>query len=86
MLRMGSALPGRMSAWGPDMTVSPTFTPEGGDDVALLAVAIEEQGEAGRAIRIVLDGRHPRGNAELLAAEVHLAQLPLVAAARGGGR
>ena len=29
MLRIGSALPGRMSACGPDITVSPTFRPCG---------------------------------------------------------
>src|SRR5262245_40603357 len=44
--------------------------PERRDDVALLAVAIEEQGEAGRAVRIVLDRLHDRRHAELLAAEV----------------
>jgi hypothetical protein len=29
MLRMGSALPGKMSACGPDMTTSPGFSPSG---------------------------------------------------------
>src|SRR6267142_5349984 len=47
------------------------------DDVALLAVAVVQQRQPRRAIRVVLDRRHPRRDAELFAPEVHVAQHPL---------
>src|SRR5204862_2569088 len=59
----------------------PDLEPVRRDDVALLAVAVVEQREPRRAVRIVLD-RHDAGrDAELLAAEVHLPQHPLRPAA-----
>src|SRR3989454_844895 len=51
------------------------------DDVALLAVAVVQQGQPRRAIRVVLDRRHARRDAELVAPEVHVAQHPLRPAA-----
>src|SRR5712664_3807259 len=51
------------------------------EDVALLAVGVVEQRQVRAAIRIVLDCRHFRGHAELVAPEVHLAVSLLVAAA-----
>src|SRR5437867_3193604 len=53
----------------------------GGHDVTLLAVAVNEQGQVRRAVRIVFDALHPRRNAELFAPEVDVAQHPLVPAA-----
>src|SRR5687768_8467817 len=53
----------------------------GRDDVALLAVAVEEQRQPRGAVGVVLDGGHARGNARLVALEVHLAQHALVPAA-----
>src|SRR4051794_14924250 len=38
-----------------------------GEDVALLAVDVVEQGDAGVAVRVVLDGRHLGGDAVLFA-------------------
>src|SRR6266481_7443208 len=51
------------------------------EDVALLAVGVVQQRQVRAAIRVVLDGRHFRGHAELFAPEVHLAVGLLVAAA-----
>src|SRR2546430_8310926 len=53
----------------------------GGEDVALLAVSVEQQRDACRAVRVVFDRRHLGRHAELLAPEVDAAILPLVAAA-----
>src|SRR5437867_2608489 len=52
--------------------------PVGRDDVALLAVAVEEQRQVRRAIRIVLDGRHSRRDPVLLSPEIDIAQHALV--------
>src|SRR5262245_47312800 len=53
----------------------------GRDDVAALAVHIVEEGDARRAVRVVLDARHPRRDSGLVAAEVHQTVALLVAAA-----
>src|SRR3954452_21827264 len=45
----------------------------GGEDVALLAVAVVDQRDVGRAVRVVLDRGDPRGDAVLGALEVDLA-------------
>src|SRR5690606_29151577 len=50
-------------------------------DVALLAVEVVQQGDAARPVGVVLDGRHDRGHAVLVAAEVDDAVPLLVAAA-----
>src|SRR6266436_546632 len=50
-------------------------------DVALLAVTVVQQRDAGRPVRVVLDARDPRRNAELVAPEIDAAVLPLVPAA-----
>ena len=49
---------------------SPAFRPFGGDNVTLLAVGIMQQGNPGRAIRIVLDRIDLGGDAVLVAAKV----------------
>ena len=51
------------------------------EHVALLAVAVEEQADAGRPVRVVLDRREPGGHAELVALEVDPAVVLLLAAA-----
>ena len=53
----------------------------GGDDVALHAVLILDQGDVGRAVGVVLEGLDRRGDVELVALEVHHAVLGAVAAA-----
>ena len=50
-------------------------------DVALLAVDVVQKGDAGAAVRVVLDGSDLRGHAVLLALEVDDAVAALVAAA-----
>src|SRR2546426_5353468 len=57
----------------------------GRDDVALLAIAVMQQRDAGRPVGIVLDCRHARGNRELVAPEIDTPVLPLVAAALPAG-
>src|SRR4051794_34654946 len=51
------------------------------EHVALLAVAVEEEPDAGRPVRVVLDRREPGGHAELVAPEVDPAVVLLLAAA-----
>jgi hypothetical protein len=51
------------------------------DDVALLAVSVEEQRDAGRAVRVVLDGVDDGGDAVLVALEVDETEAALVPAA-----
>src|SRR5207342_857977 len=59
----------------------------GGEDVALLAVLVVEQGDAAGAVGVVLDRRHLGAHAVLGALEVDQAVLALVlAAAVAGGR
>src|SRR6266545_5282613 len=53
----------------------------GREDVALLAVGVVQQRDAGRPVRVVLDGRDLRRDHKLLAAEVDAPVLPLVATA-----
>ncbi len=55
--------------------------PVGRQDVALLPVDVVEQGDAGVAVGVVLDGRDLGGNAVLVPPEVHDAVLLLVATA-----
>ena len=59
----------------------PDREPDRLDDVALLAVRIVDQRDAGAAVRIVLDRRHGARNPELVALEVDEPQLLLVTAA-----
>ena len=68
------------------MIVSPTFRPFGREDVALLAVRVVQQGDAGRAVRVVLDRRDLGRHAVLVALEVDHAVAALVAAALVPGR
>src|ERR1035437_1772597 len=56
------------------------------DDVPLLAVRVDQQGDAGRAVRVVLDRRDPRRDPMLLALEVDVAETLLVPAAAPPGR
>src|SRR5436190_2839164 len=51
------------------------------EHVALLAVAVEEQADPRRAVRVVLDGREPRGHADLVSPEVDPAVVLLLPAA-----
>ena len=53
----------------------------GQEHVALLAVAVVEQADAGRPVRVVLDRRQPGRHAELVALEVDDAVVLLLAAA-----
>src|SRR5262249_50795275 len=55
--------------------------PLGGQDVALLAVLVLQQGDAGRAVGVVLDGDDRGPDVVLAALEVDDAVHPLVAAA-----
>src|SRR5262249_51580143 len=55
--------------------------PGGRQDVALVAVTVVDQRDAGRAVRVVLNGSHAAGHARLVALEVDQAQLLGVAAA-----
>src|SRR5260221_9504741 len=55
--------------------------PERGEDVALLAVAVVDQGDARRAVGVVLDGGDLAGHVELVALEVDDPVQLLVAAA-----
>src|SRR5437879_298431 len=57
------------------------FEAERRDDVALLAVTVVEQCEPCGAVGIILDPRHARRDAELLASEVHRAEHALRPAA-----
>jgi len=52
----------------------------GHEDVALLAVGVVQQADAGRAVGVVLDGRQPGRHIELVASEVDTAVVPLGAA------
>ena len=53
----------------------------GQEHVALLAIGVVEQGDARRAVGVVLDRRQPRGHAELVALEVDPSVRALLAAA-----
>src|SRR6185295_4980129 len=55
------------------------------EDVALLAIGVVQQGDAGGAVRIVFDRRHLRRDAVLVALEVDGAVLLLVTAADEAG-
>ena len=70
-----------MSASTPATTLSPTREADRREDVALLAVDVVEQREPRRAVRIVLDRRHPRRHVVLVATEIDDTIAPLVAAA-----
>ena len=86
MFFSGRQLPTFGGASAPLSTSAPASRPVGAEDVALLAVDIVQQGDAGAAVRIVLDridlGRH----AILVAAEIDQAIHPLVTAAAMPGR
>jgi len=57
------------------------FDPNGGNDVALLAVSIGQQCQAGSPVGIVFDRADFRGNVHLIPFEVDQADLPAFAAA-----
>ena len=81
MLRSGSALPGRISASGPDISVSPCLHALRREDVALLAVGVVQQRDARAPVRVVLDVRDLGGHAVLVPLEVDHAVAVLVPAA-----
>ena len=81
MLASGRALPGRISTFLPEIRVSPTLMSSGADDVALVAIHIEQQGNARRAVRVVLDGRDLGRDIQLIALEIDHAIVALGAAA-----
>ena len=60
--------------------------PVGRQDVALLAVDVMQQGDAARAVRIVLDRVDLGGNPVLVAAEIDLAQWPVCDRRRDAAR
>src|SRR5918994_2013198 len=64
---------------GPDRQVA------GREDVALLAVVVVQEGDVGRAVRVVLDRRDRRGHPVLAPLEVDQTVAPLVAAADVAG-
>ena len=63
------------------MTVVPDLQAVGGEDVALLAVFVLDQGDEARAVGVVLDRLDGGGDAVLVALEVDDAVELLVAAA-----
>src|SRR5580692_8686435 len=65
---------------GPAQHLLPNLQSLGLQNVALLAIGICQQRDARRAVRIVLDRRHRRRDAGLIALEVDNPQLALVAA------
>jgi hypothetical protein len=65
---------------GPDST-TPDLEVLRREDVALLAVVVVQQRDAGRPVGVVLDRRDRRGHAVLVATEVDDAVLALVPAA-----
>ena len=85
MKRRGRALPGRISAPWPDWSRSPDLHLGRGQDVALLAVEVVEQGDAGIAVGVVLDGGHLGRHPVLVPLEVDDPVLLLVAAAAVAG-
>ena len=80
--RSGSALPGRMSApWRRTRPRRPDREPLRGEDVALLAVGVVQQGDVAAAVGVVLDRRDLGRDAVLAALEVDPAVAALGAAA-----
>jgi hypothetical protein len=43
----------------------------GSNDIALLSISVEEESNTGRAVRVILDTRHPGRNARLVPFEVN---------------
>src|SRR6202007_3233863 len=62
-----------VSLWTADYLLS-HLQPFRLNNVALLAIRVREQSNAGRAVRIVLDGCHSRWNPGLIALEIDTAQ------------
>ena len=86
MLASGRALPTRASAVRPRHDRVAHLEPVREEHVALLAVAVVEQADPRRAVRVVLDRRETRGHAELVALEVDptvVGLLPAAAVAHG---
>ena len=81
MFAIGRALPTRASASGPESDDVADLEPVGHEHVALLAVAVVEEADPRRAVRVVLDRGDPRGHAVLVALEVDPAVVRLLAAA-----
>ena len=67
---MGRALPGRISAVGPDIEEVAHLDALGGEDVALLPVDVPQKRDARAAVGVVLDGIHPGRDAALVALEI----------------
>ena len=78
--RSGRALPGLMSAVSLEHDHVADFEADRPQHVALVAIGVMHQGDARRAIRIVLDRRDLAGNAVFVALEVNDAVQRLVAA------
>ena len=81
MFLIGRQLPILISAAGPDSISVADLQAERREDVALLAVAVVDQRDAARAVRIVLDRRDLRRDGVLGALEVDDAILLARAAA-----
>src|SRR4030042_1143140 len=79
-LQRRGAVAGLAPAPRPRHHLPPDAEPDGRQDVTLLAVLVVKQRDARRAVRVVLDRRHLRGNPDLLAPEVDLPVAALVAA------
>ena len=68
---MGSALPGLMSASGPEITPISNIQPNGCDDIALFTISIVQQRDTRSTIRIVLNVRHLCRHTRLFAPEIN---------------
>ena len=64
----------------------PTFNPTGAMNITLFAVEISDQGNVGRAVRIVFDLRNASRNAGFIAFEIDDAVMALVASAAAADR
>jgi hypothetical protein len=80
MFLIGSALPGRMSASRRHHRLA-DLQPDGGDDVALLAVEVRDQRDVRRAVRSYSICATFAGDAGLVALEIDDAVMALVTAA-----
>ena len=81
MLRSGSALPGLIGASAPGHQLRARGQALGRDDVAALAVGVQQQREVRAAVRVVFEALDLGLDAVLVAAEIDHAVVLLVAAA-----
>ena len=58
--------------------LSSHLKPLGGQDITLLAIHVVNQGDIGRPVGIILNGRHQTGNTDLITLEINLAAFSLV--------